>query len=525
MSGNAGSGQMTYHGGPTERSGSTNYAIFWQPGGSYMSPSYESLITRFFSDLGSSGLYNIASQYTDTSGNIVNSSSFGGSWVDTSAYPANPLSDAQIQNEVLNALSHNPSWPSNSTNAEFFVFTGKNEGSCSGSACAFTAFCAYHSGFQEGNGNIHLYSNMPYAGTDLAGCGISPGVSNPTPNGDIDADSEINATSHELMESVTDPLGTGWFFNDGAHEIGDQCAYVFGSAPGGANQHLNGHAYIMQLEWSNRASGCVGNYADFSIAGAPPSVTVSSGSTASYTLTLKSKPEANGYSLPTTLAVTSALPTGATASFTTNPVTPSAAGTSTSLNISTTASTPQGTYTVTIQGTSSDDAATTEQASVILVVGAVTPTSTPISSSPTPTRTPLGATSTPTRTPINPTSTSTASGGTPTHVPSTPTPVSTAVGSTDRIPPFTQVSRTDVSAAGGHFSVVLSLNVTDNQGGSGVSKVTYWASGAQTIAPTTHAGSSASVTISTPGTTVFFYQATDVAGNVEPVRSTTIVDR
>jgi hypothetical protein len=97
---------------------------------------------------------------------------------------------------------------------------------------------------------------MPYAGNFLPGCyGLSG-----SPNHDIDADAEINLTSHEQMELATDPEASGWFgpagiFND---EIGDKCAGVFGPlSANGADISLKGHPYVVQEEWDNAVSGCV----------------------------------------------------------------------------------------------------------------------------------------------------------------------------------------------------------------------------------------------------------------------------
>jgi len=120
--------------------------------------------------------------------------------VDTSPYPSGTLTDADLQNEVLNAVNTN-NWPWYSSDVEFFVFTAKGENSCYGASCSFTQFCAYHSNFAASNGLTTasvLYANMPYAGTNLSACGAPS-----SPNNDLDADSEINLLSHEHMETVT----------------------------------------------------------------------------------------------------------------------------------------------------------------------------------------------------------------------------------------------------------------------------------------------------------------------------------
>src|SRR5579883_236462 len=239
---------LLYNGGPVMQSGSVNYAIFWEPstlqdgGSTGVSATYNGLLERYFSDIGGSPLYGTATQYYDAfTGHIANNSSFGGAWVDTSPYPASGctddatpgdcLTDAQIQAEVMQAMSVN-SW-TGGTNHMFFVFTSEGEGSCfdsSNSACSFTDYCAYHSA-----------------------CGVST-----SPNNDFDADSTINVTSHEQLEAVTDPLLNAWYDSQG-NEIGDKCAWNFGDVSldnGQANEQWNQHDYITQQEWSNALDGC-----------------------------------------------------------------------------------------------------------------------------------------------------------------------------------------------------------------------------------------------------------------------------
>ncbi len=254
------SNNLQYNGGPVEASGSTNYAIFWEPSltasVNSVTPTYNSLITRFLQDIGGSGLYGVATQYYQVTGgvtqNIVNSASFGGSYVDTSTYPGPALTDLQIQAEVTKVMAAK-GW-TGGIGHEFFVFTAKNEVSCAGAECSNAVFCAYHSSFTSGSQEI-LYADQPYTGTTPAGCNTPS-----SPNGDLDADSTINVVSHELMETVTDPsVGNSnyaWLDSSGA-EIGDKCNFVFGPTDAsGADLHVNGHPYIVQQEWSNRAAGC-----------------------------------------------------------------------------------------------------------------------------------------------------------------------------------------------------------------------------------------------------------------------------
>jgi subtilisin-like proprotein convertase family protein len=101
---------------------------------------------------------------------------------------------------------------------------------------------------------------------------------------------------------------------------------------------------------------------DFTLAASPASQTVTQGGSTSYTATVTS---VNGFSAATTLSV-SGLPSGATAGFSPNPVTPPAGGSAGStLSVTTAAGTPAGSYPLTLTGTSG---ALTHTTSVTLVV-------------------------------------------------------------------------------------------------------------------------------------------------------------
>ena len=259
---------LTYNGGPTMQSTSMTYAIFWEPPtlqdgtATYVSPTYNSLIEQYFNDVGGSGLYNNNTQYYDTTGHILNNSTFGGAWVDTTPYPASGCKDSytphgcltnkQIQNEIVNALAVN-GWTSGLTHL-FMVFTSWGEGTCNDTGdCAFRNYCAYHFGFNR-SGQTIVAGAIPYEGTDLTNCGVTT-----SPNNDPDADSSINFVSHEHMEAVTDPLVSAWH-DASDNEIGDKCDYNFGpvTLDGGlANEEWNGHYYIVQQEWSNALASCV----------------------------------------------------------------------------------------------------------------------------------------------------------------------------------------------------------------------------------------------------------------------------
>ena len=245
---------LMYGGGPVERQGSASYAIFWEPAGSVVSGTYHSLIQRYFQDIGGTPFYGLMSQYDDGNNNfIVNSSALSGTYTDTRAYPESPLQDADIQAEVTHVMGLT-GW-TGGIGRQFFVFTPKGVNSCDNGSCSFSTYCAYHGFFSSGGTDV-LYASMPYAGTDLGGCGTPS-----SPNGDADADAEISIISHEHFETVTDPKLDAWTDLLG-EEIGDKCRSEYGTIDAaGANVYLHGHPYIAQMEYSNRALPILGDCA------------------------------------------------------------------------------------------------------------------------------------------------------------------------------------------------------------------------------------------------------------------------
>jgi hypothetical protein len=256
---------LTYHGGPVIHANKT-YAIYWVPAGYTVSARYESLINGFLQNVAAasgrtSNVYYSDTQYYDTAGSIAYSSTFGGSYVDTTPLPASGcrdsytlvcLTDGQLQSEIRKDIAAS-GWIANSSTV-FFMLTAKGVGSCAGSSCAFSTYCAYHSWIGSGS-SATLYANMPYADTVPSNCD-----SGQHPNGD-DADATINVLSHEHNEAITDEQGSAWYDRRG-YEDGDKCAWNFGSALGSTgsglyNQLIGAGKYYLQQEWSNAHAGCV----------------------------------------------------------------------------------------------------------------------------------------------------------------------------------------------------------------------------------------------------------------------------
>ncbi|HEX7681483.1 MAG TPA: hypothetical protein VF713_25380 [Thermoanaerobaculia bacterium] len=242
---------MTWQGGPVQHTQKI-YTIFWNPPGTSFPSGYQTTINRFVQDLNGTSFYGIASQYSDGSGPISTAVLFGGTWVDTvTPIPSSFLTDqdvATVVAEVTRAKAAN-GWPSDA-NSYFQVYTPSNVTS--------VQFCGYHSYGTNFTVGLILYP------TD---CTWSP----PWPNGGP-ADGAINVSSHEIMETVTDPFLNSWYYLSGSGEIGDLCAWTFGPRDStGGDTVLNGHHYLLQQEWSNASSSCVLSYGSVPTLPAAPS--------------------------------------------------------------------------------------------------------------------------------------------------------------------------------------------------------------------------------------------------------------
>lgn len=120
-------------------------------------------------------------------------------------------------------------------------------------------YCAYHSSVDFPDIGHVLYSVEPFQ--DVPGCRVRPG----TPNGQL-VDSTNDVLSHELIETITDPDGTGWLNSTGGgmfgQEIGDECVFlIFSSTSIFLDSDpfiykIEDHTYATQPEYSNAAHGC-----------------------------------------------------------------------------------------------------------------------------------------------------------------------------------------------------------------------------------------------------------------------------
>lgn len=305
---------LLWWGGPVMASSTSSpivvTPIFWNPagGGHPMSGNYKALVTQYLTDVAAASgsntnVFSVPTEYSGSNGSIAYNVTIGTPIDDTHALPANGctvapndttgiyaddtgynacIDDDQITGEIQRLITAN-GLPQNDYSHIYVMYTPKHVESCfyagsstSNNGCTINhqvtaAYCAYHS--MMGNnwpdyGTI--YANMAYpiysspvgytCGSDAGGGTLQ------SPNHNLDADTEVSPTSHEIIEAITDPnVYDGWYDNYG-EEIGDDCAYVYGAMAGKTgqqyNQVINGQKFLTQEELSNKdfaatGGGCV----------------------------------------------------------------------------------------------------------------------------------------------------------------------------------------------------------------------------------------------------------------------------
>jgi hypothetical protein len=165
----------------------------------------------------------------------------------------------------------------------YVVLTPEGVGSCfTEDECAYQVYCAYHGDFGGDGvtpGQQTLYADLPFVGK-VTGCDFGVHPNSPMDDG---TDAVIDVASHEVNETISDPIGsqcaekakklsecepTSWTDAIG-QEIADKCLPpestvlgVFGAPLGEVlpktatsqfNQEIDGGRYFTQREWSNEA--------------------------------------------------------------------------------------------------------------------------------------------------------------------------------------------------------------------------------------------------------------------------------
>jgi hypothetical protein len=223
--------QLTYRDGPLMTAVEV-FTIFW--GTDWQSGALSALpaqVNAFFDFILTSALIDqLAAEYS-VPGKSIGHGKRTGTLTITAPALKSSLSDTAIQHMLQQLVADHPQVPAPSPNTLYFIYLPSGVRVSQGGSASCQAFCGYHN---DVSGQI-FYAVMPYPG--CAGC-----------MGSLSAWDALTATSsHELCESITDPIpGQGWY-DDVNGEIGDICAWQ--------TKQLGN--YTVQLEWSNKANQCL----------------------------------------------------------------------------------------------------------------------------------------------------------------------------------------------------------------------------------------------------------------------------
>ncbi len=217
--------------------------VFYSPGFPH-----KTMLEDYYRAILQSGYFDWLAEYSATNYKIGRGT-FVVSFEDTNA---NPTTVKQVDPETylkgLLAAGKLPA-PDDDTMYMLYFPSGIDPADDSGPSCISNGdYCAYHSSYQAAGGQMIRYGVIPdlEAGACTQGCG-PPGFASFT-----------DVSSHELVEAVTDPDGSGWYdtgapdtSSKNCGEIGDICAV------GGAQETGTIGGFIVQKQWSNKNNTCI----------------------------------------------------------------------------------------------------------------------------------------------------------------------------------------------------------------------------------------------------------------------------
>lgn len=210
----------------------TTYAVFWGPPDSFPNDE-QSTVENILKGVSSSSLWTIVDEYMR--GDRARAT-FGGNLHDPTQPPSQPPGTGEVAAEICLVLD--AAGLKASTDAVYFLFPSSGFMLDSGSACA------WHSAGTCHGTAIHtvLIPNPTTTSCSFVprrGCSQGSGISQ----------SIANLTVHELVESLTDPLGSAWT-DEAGQEIASKCIAERACAL------IGDVLYDMQRFWSNAAHSC-----------------------------------------------------------------------------------------------------------------------------------------------------------------------------------------------------------------------------------------------------------------------------
>ena len=282
---------VTYRGGPLL--GSTGHPgdvtitpIYWAPAGYSYPASYQTIINQYITDIAhdsglKSNVYAVNTEYSQVVNGVSQQMAYAlhaGAVITDSTTPfptggctATPghgytacVTSDQIHTEITKAITA-AGQPGDLSHIYIVLFP-PNVQAANGDAKSLEAYCGIHSDFRAPGATTQtVYSEDVFVPS--GNCNIFQ-----EPNGSEEADGQIGVISHELNESLTDPVDAAPGYQDGTgQEVGDECGGDYGPPLGYTqaydmtgtlyNQVINGHKYYTQSTFSSlgfaAGNGCM----------------------------------------------------------------------------------------------------------------------------------------------------------------------------------------------------------------------------------------------------------------------------
>jgi len=233
------------HGGPVITSAHVVF-LFWGPtfaNATSADHAYATALQTFRNGLGTTGEYNVITQYCGSNGCVALTNLGAGTpdWFDTRTPPVK-VTDALVQGEV-NAYLASHTFDANAIYEVVIPSTSYSDDGTGATSCGgpSLAYCAYHSWIGSGV-NATKYSIQPYP--SCSGCKVSSWTA---------TQNQEHFVCHETREAVTDPTGSTWWDGTTGQELDDKCAW----SPTPFLFNLNGVTSACQYEWSKVDGRCV----------------------------------------------------------------------------------------------------------------------------------------------------------------------------------------------------------------------------------------------------------------------------
>ncbi|HEX9100831.1 MAG TPA: hypothetical protein VF997_01440, partial [Polyangia bacterium] len=230
---------------------------------------YKDQLHQYYDAVANSAYFDWLVEY-DATGYTLGRGGFAAEYADPSPPAKTTIDETADLQPWISALIDAGKIPAPDANTLYFVhLPGSAQVSSGAGGTTCTDNCAYHFFYQKGAQQVRFAvipdQNSGTCSTNSA-CPIQLAA----------FDRLTIVASHELVEAVTDPAGTGWIDqSQSCGEIGDICVGQPGKAAG----------YTVQLEWSNKNAKCIDHdpnvvFDDFSLALAPASATAAAGDSA-----------------------------------------------------------------------------------------------------------------------------------------------------------------------------------------------------------------------------------------------------